>query len=151
MTDISAKTEIINRPDAPLPAKVAAAAELWTLIERCQESLEIFKQEVRKLAVTSGKTSVTFDGEGLTQAKVVVPGPSLKLIPGVTVESERDALGELFDAIYEVKLQLRKADPTFLATFPPNVRRHISTVTTLVTNPPRVSLKSLPGVSQVGG
>lgn len=149
--DIHAQTSVINDPNAPLTAKVAAAAVLWSTIEACEAALEPFKREVRALAVATGKPVATFDGDGLSQAKVVVPGPSLKLSPAATVEGERAALGELFNAIYEVKLSLRKADPTFLATFPPAVQSHVSMVTTLVENTPRVSLKSLPGVTPVKG
>lgn len=147
--DISTYANVINDNTAALTAKVAAAARLWTCIEECEAALEPFKREVRDAAVATGKPTVTLDGEGLTQCKVVVPGPSLKLTPAATVEGERAALGELFNAIYEVKLSLRKADPTFLATFPPSVQAHVSSVTTLVESTPRVSLKSLPGVSPV--
>lgn len=145
--DIRAHTALINDPAAPLASKVAAASALWNAIEACQEALEPFKREVRALAVASGKSTVTFDGDGLTQAKVVVPGPSLKLTPAATVDGEKAALGDLFDAIYEVKLSLRKADPTFLACFPPAVQAHVASVADLVPSTPRVSLKSLPGVS----
>lgn len=149
--DISKQIATINDPSAPLAAKVAAAAELWSLIDSCEAALEPFKKEVRELALATGKPVVTFEGDGLSQCKVVVPGPSLKLSPAATLEGERAALGELFNAIYEVRLSLRKADPTFLATFPPSVQAHISTVTALVENTPRVSLKSLPGVTPVKG
>lgn len=147
--DITAQTAVINDPSATVPAKIEAAAALWDLIGRCEAALEPFKREVRNLATATGKPTVTLDGAGLTQCKVVVPAPSLKLNPGVTVEGERAALGELFNAVYEVKLSLRKADPAFIATFPASVQSHVSAVTTLVENTPRVSLKTLPGVTDV--
>jgi hypothetical protein len=147
--DLSPYTATLNDTAAPITAKVAAAAALWALIESAQEALEPFKREVRALAVASGESVVTLDGDGLTQAKVVVPGPSLKLTPAATVEGERLALGVLFNSIYEVKLSLRKADPTFIGTFPPEVQAHLAGVTDLVPNTPRVSLKSLPGVTPV--
>lgn len=149
MIDISTQTAIINDANATLAAKIAAAAELWTLIERCESALEPFKREVRDVAVKGGTGTVTFDGDGLTQCKVVVPTPSLKLNDGLTVDGERAALGDLFNAVYEVRLALRKPDPRFIATFPPAVQGHIASVTTLVENTPRVSLKSLPGVTPV--
>lgn len=140
---------VINDTNAPLAAKVAAAAALWALIESAQEALEPFKGEVRALALAAGKSVLTLDGDGLTQAKVVVPGPSLKLTAAATVDGEKAALGDLFNAVYEVKLGLRKADPNFIGTFPPEVQAHLATVTDLVANTPRVSLKSLPGVTPV--
>jgi hypothetical protein len=146
---IENETKILNDPSTTLAQRVAAAAKLWTLIEACESALEPFKREVRDLAVAAGKPTVTIDGEGLTQCKVVVPGPSLKLTASATVDGEKAALGDLFNAIYEVKLSLRKADPAFLATFPPAIQGHIASVTTLVGNTPRVSLKSLPGVEPV--
>jgi len=148
--DLSPYTAIINDTCAPFSVKVAAAAALWNVIESAGAALEPFKREVRDLAVASGKSTLTIDGDGLTQCKVVVPGPSLKLTPAATVDGEKAALGDLFNAIYEVKLSLRKADPTFLATFPPEVQAHVTGVTDLVANTPRVSLKSLPGVTPVG-
>ena len=147
--DITAQTAVINDPDATLASKIAAAAALWNVIEAADAALAPFKREVRDRAVATGKITVTFEGEGLTQCKVVVPAPSLKLNPGVTVEGERAALGDLFNAVYEVRLHLRKADPAFIATLPPSVQSHVSTVTTLVENTPRVSLKTLPGVTDV--
>lgn len=148
---ISPELNVLTDTNAPLAAKVAAAAELWSLIDSCEAALEAFKKEVRGLALATGKPVVNFEGDGLSQCKVVVPGPSLKLSATATVESERAALGELFNALYEVKLALRKADPAFISTFPLSVQAHIATVTTLVENTPRVSLKSLPGVTPVKG
>ena len=151
--DISSQVSVLNDPAAKVSVKVAAAAALWDLIERCESALEPFKREMRNAALSqvSGDlpVSVITDGEGLAQCKVVVPAPSLKLNKGVTVEGERAALGELFDTVYEVELKLRKPDPRFLATFPPRVQSHVATVTTLVENTPRVSLKTLPGVTDV--
>ena len=147
--DISTQTAIINDPAATIAAKISAASTLWTLIERCETALEPFKREVRAIAVAGGTGTVLLDGEGLTQCKVVVPTPSLKLNEGLTVEGERAALGDLFSTVYEVRLALRKPDPRFIATFPPPVQQHVASVTTLVENTPRVSLKALPGVEPV--
>lgn len=152
--DIASQTAILNDARATVAAKVAAAAALWDLIEKCEGALEPFKREMRNAAVAQAvgaalPASVVTDGDGLTQCKVVIPAPSLKLNKGVTVEGERAALGELFNTVYEVELRLRKPDPRFLATFPANVQAHVATVTTLVENTPRVSLKTLPGVTDV--
>jgi hypothetical protein len=128
---IAYEVAIINDPNASIGDKVDAAAKLWQLI------------------VASGQTSITINGNGLSQCKVTVPKPFLKLEDGLTVDDERTALGELFDAIYEVKLQLHKNDPTFLATFPQSVQAHMAGVTTFATNTPRVSLRTLPGVEEI--
>lgn len=146
---ITYETSIINDPGATIGAKVAAAAKLWQLVEDCQEVIEAFKTEVRKVAAAEGKPTVMINGEGLSQCKVVFPRPSLKLKEHLDIDNERAALGDLFDALFEVRIQLRKADPTFVATFPQSVQAHISNVTTLVTNPPRVSLMVLPGVEEI--
>lgn len=154
MTTIENETKIINDATATLAAKVAAAAKLWALIEECQKALEPFKREMRERALAQcGNAPLPFtcslDGEGLTQCRVVIPAPSLRLLDGVTVEGERAKLGELFDAVYEVKLTLRKPDPKFIGNFPPAVREHVASVTAIVDNTPRVSLRSLPGVDPV--
>ena len=151
---IENETKVINDAGATLQAKIAAAAKLWTLIEECQKALEPFKREMRDLALQAGANAplpftCTLDGEGLTQCKVVIPAPSLKLVDGLTVDGERAALGDLFNAVYEVRLALRKPDPKFIATFPDKVRAHVATVSTIVDNRPRVSLRSLPGVESV--
>lgn len=145
---IQPEVEVL-RSDAPMATKIAAAARLWHLSEDIKAVLEHFKTEVRKVALETGKSVVTLDGEGLSQVKVIVPGPSLRLMDGLTVQGERDALGEWFNAVYEVKLNLRSANPAAVATFSPSVRSHMAEVTTLVENPPRVSLRHLQGVEEV--
>lgn len=149
MNHIARETAVLNDPSATLPSKIAAAAILWELIEECQRALEPFKQEVRAVAVADGRPTVTLDGAGLSQCKVVVPGPSLRLREGLSVEGERAALGELFDLVYEVKLNLRSTSPTAVATYPASVQAHLATVASLVPNTPRVSLKTLTGVEEV--
>jgi len=149
MLDITAQTATINDPSAPMPAKIAAAAILWETIEQCEKVLETFKRDVRAVAVATGRPTVTLDGAGLSQCKVVVPGPSLRLREGLSVEGQRAALGELFDLVYEVKLNLRSTSPTAVATYPASVQAHLATVASLVPNTPRVSLKTLTGVEEV--
>ncbi len=147
--NIDQERRVINDPNAPLPAKIAAAAVLWELIELATKALEPFKNEVRAVAVATGQPVVTLNGNGMSQCKVVLPGPSLRLNDGVTEEGELTALGDLFPVIYETKLTLRNASPAFIAPFPPNIINHIATVTTLVPSTPRVSLRSLSGVEEV--
>jgi hypothetical protein len=146
---IAQETAVLNDPNASLPAKIAAAAILWELIEECHRTLEPFKRDVRAVAVADGRPTVTLDGEGMSQCKVVVPGPSLRLREGVTEAEERLALGELFGAVYEVKLVLRSTSPAVVANLPVSAQAHLATVTDLVPNTPRVSLKALPGVTPV--
>lgn len=147
--NIDHERRIINDPNAPLPAKIAAAAVLWELIDSASKALEPFKTEVRAVALVSRAPVVTLNGDGMSQCKVVFPGPTLKLNDGVTEEGERAVLGELFPALYEVRLQLRNNNPDFVASFPPNVSKHIATVTTLIPSTPRVSLRSLSGVEEI--
>ena len=146
---IASEIQVINDSAATLAAKIAAAATLWNLIEVCEAALKPFKDEVRLVAQQDGKPSVTFNGDGMTQCKVVLPGPTLKLKDGLSVEGERNALGELFNTVYEVKIALRNASPAFIATFPHFVQAHIGAVATVVASTPRVSLKILPGVVEV--
>ena len=146
---IASEIQVINDSAATLAAKIAAAATLWNLIEVCEAALKPFKDEVRLVAQQDGKPSVTFNGDGMTQCKVVLPGPTLKLKDGLSVEGERNALGELFNTVYEVKIALRNASPAFIATFPHFVQAHIGSVATVVASTPRVSLKILPGVVEV--
>lgn len=146
---IASEIQVINDSAATLAAKIAAAATLWNLIEECEAAIKPFKDEVRLVAQQEGKPSVTFNGDGMTQCKVVLPGPTIKLKDGLSVEGERQALGELFNAVYEVKLSLRNASAAFIATLPLSVQTHLGYVATLVNSTPRVSLKSLPGVVEV--
>jgi hypothetical protein len=147
--DITGQTAILTNPDAPVAAKIAAAAALWDAIERAEEALKPFKDTMRTLAVAEGKPSVTFNGEGLSQCKVVVPGPSLRLNDGITVEAARADLGPLFDLVYEVKLNLRSQSPAVVSTYPAAAQVHLATVTSIVPSTPRVSLKVLPGVEEI--
>jgi hypothetical protein len=149
--NISHEANILRDESAPLPARVLAAAKLWNLIDACEAALKPFKESVRTLAseTANGATTVTFEGEGLSQCKVVLPGPSIKLREGLSVEGERHALGELFNTVYEVKLSLRNASAAFIATLPLSVQTHLAGVTSLVPATPRVSLKLLEGVEQV--
>jgi hypothetical protein len=143
------ETATIHDPAATMGAKVAAAAQLWQLVKDCQEALDVFKAEARVVALKDGRNTVTIDGDGLAQCKVVVPMPTLRLKEGLSVEGEKAALGPQFPALFDVKLELKKTDPTYIAAFPPEVQAHISNITTLVNNPPRVSLSILPGVEEV--
>ena len=146
---IDQEVAIINDPNVPLQDKVDAAAKLRQLAEDCNKALEPFKEQVRKMVLATGLSKITINGKGLSQCSVIVPTASLKLRDDLTVEGEKSALGGLFDTIYEVKLQLRKADPTFLATFPQPVQAHMAGVTDIVNNIPRVSLKILSGVEEI--
>lgn len=149
MNHIALETAVLNNPNAHLPDRIAAAAALWGLIEECEAALKPFKDEVRALALAAGTTTLTLNGTGMCQCKVVVPGASLKLREGLSVEGERAALGELFGTVFEVKLALRSTSPAVAATLPPAAQAHLATVTSLVANTPRVSLKVLPGVEEL--
>lgn len=146
---IAAEAKIINDPSTTMAEKVQAAAKIWQLAEDCQTALEPFKAEARRVAQAEGKPIVTIDGEGLTQCKVVFQTPTLKLKDGLDIEAEKRALGAHFGAVYEVKLALRKGNPSYLATFPQPVQAHVASVTTMVENTPRVSLKILSGVEEM--
>jgi hypothetical protein len=146
---IEAYAAVIHDPNAPLADKVDAAAALWSMSLQCQDALEDFKQVIRTYAISENKPLVVVNGNGLSQCRVVVPRPGLNLREGLTPEGERAALGDQFDALYEVRLVLRKTDPTYLAVFPPEVQAHMASVTTLTTNVPRVSIKTLPDVEEM--
>jgi hypothetical protein len=146
---IASEIQVINNPAATLAAKIAAAATLWNLIEQCESALKPFKDEVRVVAQQDGRSSVTLNGDGMTQCKVVLPGPTVKLKDGLSVEGERGALGELFHTVYDVKLSLRNTSPTFIATLPHFVQAHLGSVATVIASTPRVSLKILPGVTDI--
>jgi hypothetical protein len=149
--NITHEAKILRDESAPLDTRVLAAAKLWNLIDACEAALKPFMESIRTLAseTANGATTVTFEGAGLSQCKVVLPGPSIKLREGLSVEGERNALGELFNTVYEVKLSLRNASPAFIATLPLSVQTHLAGVTALVPATPRVSLKLLEGVEQV--
>lgn len=149
MPSIDRERRVINDPNAPLPTKIAAAAVLWALIDDAKDVLEAFKASVRTVAVATGQTTVTLNGDGMSQCKVVLPGPSLKLNEDFREVTSRNVLGHYFDVLFETKVQLRNGDPSFIATFPAIVTNHMATVTTLVPSTPRVSLKSLAGVEEV--
>lgn len=147
--NIDQQRRVINDPDAPLPAKIAAAAELWELIDSATKALEPFKAEVRAAAVATGQPVVSFNGTGMTQCKVVLPGPTLRLNDNFVEEAARKALGSFFDNLFEVRAHLGVTDPTYVATFPPNVTTYMAKITTLVPSTPRVSLRALSGVEEV--
>lgn len=147
--NIDQQRRVINDPNAPLSSKIAAAAELWELIDSATKALEPFKNEVRAVALATGQPVVTLNGIGMSQCKVVLPGPTLRLNDGVTAYDELTALGDMFPVIYETKLMLRNASPAFIASFPPDITTHIASVTTLVPSTPRVSLRSLSGVEEI--
>lgn len=149
MNHIALETAVLNNPNAALPDRIAAAAALWGLIEECEGALKPFKDEVRAMALAAGTTTLTLNGTGMCQCKVVVPGASLKLREGLSVEGERASLGELFGTVFEVKLALRSTSPAVAATLPPAAQAHLATVTSLVANTPRVSLKVLTGVEEL--
>ena len=147
--NIDEQVRTIHDPQAPTSAKIAAAAVLWNLIEQANAAMEFFKAGLRPIAVATGKPVVTLNGDGMSQCKVVLPGPTLRLNSDLTVEGERAALGDLFNTLYEVRLVLRDATAEFIGTFPPHVRQHFTTVATLVPSTPRVSLRALPGVEEI--
>ena len=149
MNHIALENAVLRNTSATLGDRIAAASALWELIEECEAALKPFKDEVRAMAVAAGNPTMTINGTGMCQCKVVVPGASLKLREGLSVEGERAALGELFGTVFEVKLALRSTSPAVAATLPPAAQAHLATVTSLVANTPRVSLKVLLGVEEV--
>lgn len=147
--DITRHRRVINDPNATIAAKIAVAAELWELINLATATLEPFKAEVRSIATPMGQPTVTLNGDGMTQCRVVLPGPTLKLNEGLDETQERLTLGEWFSPIYEVRLQLRSPNPNQFTTFPPWVGAHMATITTLTPSTPRVSLRHLLGVEEI--
>lgn len=126
MTTIALETAVLSNTSATLGDRIAAAAALWELIEECEAALKPFKDEVRAMAVAAGNPTMTINGTGMCQCKVVVPGASLKLREGLSVEGERAALGELFGTVFEVKLALRSTSPAVAATLPPAAQAHLA-------------------------
>jgi hypothetical protein len=147
--NIDPERRVINDPNAPISDKIAAAAVLWELIDAATKALEPFKAEVRAVAVSSGQPVVTLNGTGMSQCKVVVPGPTLRLTEEFSVDGARRATGSFFDNIFDTKVTLRNPDPSYIATFPANVTVYVTNVTTLVPSTPRVSLRSLSGVEEI--
>ena len=147
--NIDEQQRVINDPNAPLPAKIAAAAILWDLIDRATKVLEPFKAEVRAVAVATGQPVVSLNGTGMSQCKVVLPGPTLRLTDEFNVDAARKAVGGFYDNLFDTKVQLHNPDPSYVATFPTNVVVYINNVTTLVPSTPRVSLRSLSGVEEI--
>ena len=140
---------IIQDDSATLEAKVEAASHLWNLIETCTRGLDQFKELIRPIAAANGKSPVTFSGHELSQCRVVLSTPQLNLVPGLTLVDQRKALGLYFDDIFDVQLRLRSSDPKSLDRLPPPIREIMSKVTTVVTNPARVSLLNPPGVINI--
>jgi hypothetical protein len=147
--NIENERRVINDPNAPLPAKIAAAAVLWELIDAATKALEPFKTEVRAAAVATGQPVVSFNGTGMSQCKVVLPGPTLRLTDDFDPDEARKAVGFFFDNLFETRINLRNTDPAYTATFPPNITNYIAKVTTLIPSTPRVSLRSLSGVEEI--
>jgi hypothetical protein len=157
MTNIDRELRVLTDPKSPTGAKIAAAATLWHIIEVATKALEPFKAEIRDIAAKDpslphgkGTPSVTINGDGMAQVKVVFPGEHLKLLEGLQYATEREALKEYFDPLYKVRLELRNTSPNYLQGFPLDVRTHMAKVTAIVQQTPRVSLKSLQGVEEVG-
>lgn len=140
---------VISDTGSSFAAKIAAAATLWALVDRAQKAIETFKVEARKQGAPANQSVVHFNGDGMSQCKVVFPGPQVVLSPGFDEAEARKQLGPFFDVIFQTVTTLRSSDPAATAGFPPDVVRYLATITTLKPSTPRVSLATLPGVEEV--
>lgn len=150
-TRIKSEVDTLRSETATLAEKIAAAAHLWDLQEEIKTVLEGFKTQVRNLpdVTTSDPGSiVTLEGKDLTRCKVTVPTPSLVLTKDPKVSEALTTLGPKdFNEVFTVTL--RVTNPKQLDSLPAQVRTWLGKITKLVIFPPRVSVKSLPGVLDV--
>lgn len=150
---ITPEVRVLKDPDTTLPQRIEAAARLWDLQEDIKDVLEDFKSYVRGLREVTdtdpGDTpTVTLEGNNLTRCKVTLAAPSLKLNPDTSPSDVLTHLGERhFNRVFT--LTLRTTDPDTLNSLTEHNRRYLASITTLVTNPARVSVKSVGSVIPV--
>lgn len=139
-----------NDSSLPMARRVAAAAHLWSLSEAARAAVEPFKEELRARALASSggqKGPVQFPGEGITQARVVIPATGVELESPPELAAARAELGEDFDRVYRVNLTLVPRTPEEVSALPGGARAHLAKRVRLARGKPRVTLESLSGVS----
>lgn len=139
-----------NDTSLPTARRVAAAAQLWHLAETARAAVEPFKEELRAMAVAQSggqKGPVQFPGEGVTQARVVIPAMGVELESPPELAAARAELGEDFDRVYRVGLTLVPRTPEDVSALPARARAHLASRVRLARGKPRVTLESLTGVS----
>lgn len=150
-TRIKSEVDTLRNASATLAEKIAAAARLWDLQEEIKTALEGFKTDIRALPeVTTSDpgSTVTLEGKDLTRCKVTLPTPSLVLTTDPKVSDALTTLGPKdFNEVFTVTL--RVTNPKQLDSLPAQVRTWLGKITKMVVHPPRVSVKSLPGVQDV--
>ena len=146
---------VLNDPNTPLPEKIRVGAELWLLIDLAEKVLGPFKEDLRSAALAQlggKKDSVTFDGNGFSQARVTVPEEIVKLEPKAQaalnsfqgLSLEMAILEDVFNSIY--KVDLRSNSVAAFNALPEDARRHMAHKVKIDMNTPRVSLQTFNGV-----
>ena len=146
---------ILTSQGSTLAERIQAGAELWRLKDLAEKALEPLKEELRSLALAQlagKKESVTFDGVGLSQARVTVPEDIVKLDPRAQaslnsfqgLSLEMSILEGQFNSIYKVELRSNSVD--VFNELPEDARRHMARKVKIDVNTPRVSLQTFNGV-----
>jgi len=96
---------IARDPRAPLEARIAAGARLWSLINEAEEALAPLKQSLREEArarLGNDPGSIHLDGTGMTRAVVTVPKASFTVAKGTDMPALKQLIGsETFSALFE--------------------------------------------------
>lgn len=140
---------LLRDSTAPLALRVEAGAKIWSLMEGLKDSLESFKLQLRAEArskIQTGVGQISFEGAGFTSAQVTITPPLVR-VQGLNLKEAQEVLGPDFDRIFKVTVTTRPDASPVLDTLGDKERRYVSGVVTLEDSTPRVSFKSLPGVT----
>lgn len=142
---------ILRDRSIPVEERVEHAATLWEAIETAKSALEPFKEELRAKALRELKgqpgVSVT-EGSGTSKATVVVGTSVLKPVENFDISNAQEVLGRDFPRLFNVTVTTRPDATTVAESLSPRHRKYLNENTTLVENPPRVSIRPIEGVDR---
>jgi hypothetical protein len=165
MTDNSAEQrervahdlQVVRDPSAPLEARIAAGARLWSLIDEAERSLAPLKETLRaegRARLGNSPGSEVIEGEGMTRALVTVPKTAYQVAKGTDMSAVRAELGEqAFALLFEeiVTYKVRASNLMKVASLHPTQTQTALSVIAQVEPTPRVAFRSAgEGVDEIG-
>ena len=150
---------VARDPRAPLEARIAAGARLWSLINEAEAALAPLKQSLREEArarLGNDPGSIHLDGTGMTRAVVTVPKASFAVAKGTDMPALKQLIGgEAFNALFEevttYKVRGVPASGKIASLSPQGASAALSAIVQ-VDPTPRVAFKSAgEGVESISG
>lgn len=98
--------------------RISAALRIWEDVQRKSQTLDLLKGELRKKALDLDPTpgSRVFEGEGLTQARVVVPSPKMVLKKGANPGLHQAVFGKAFPLLFQEERSWTLRNPEMAAS-----------------------------------